>query len=596
MKRGGFKTIPRVRAYLLDIKIFDYLEEVVAKYELPQKRLDEFLALTTAVINGVIKIDQVPEFIEKAFGVDAEKAKLIAADIVGYRLLPLSVFIEGVERSIEDWGGTVSDYPDFRIQKPGVEDELLEYVAEIGLELPENLMKRFIYLSKGYIKDERDREATATMMKRPMNIGGLDLKEDQIESLLATLDKRFKEASELEKEPEEPKEAVESSESQKQPEKVLPKVEIEEVKEVAKAVETKQPRIESKPEKATRNREMLPMKAVPHALTTDVPVISGHLLEHEQAEIDLHTKTLEKQGIVKNDESAKLLNETIQDALQKILPIFKEVKQSQKSANTIVESFVRGRLGEQRADALLQDKYSMSAEQSHKVIAILKDGFSKVHKVPITKPVITKSDVVAQEKKVLDERHAAITSSMPKESIEPIMPSARVSAARSKQEEVQGQQDKVDKDRVKQAQVKARPEKVKVRLSKDSIPPKQQVEVARKMADVKKVSRLVGPIEELGTMNIVEFRRLSSDPNEALVKIINTLDLLEETDYEERIKGIVAWRKSPVNKLYVSIVQDALTDGMTVADAAAQKRNAGEESLSTAEIDAIVKLNRKLSF
>ena len=54
--------------------------------------------------------------------------------------------------------------------------------------------------------------------------------------------------------------------------------------------------------------------------------------------------------------------------------------------------------------------------------------------------------------------------------------------------------------------------------------------------------------------------------------------------------------KEPSKQIYVSIVQDALTDGMTVADAAAQKRNAGEESLSTAEIDAIVKLNRKLSF
>ena len=107
---------------------------------------------------------------------------------------------------------------------------------------------------------------------------------------------------------------------------------------------------------------------------------------------------------------------------------------------------------------------------------------------------------------------------------------------------------------------------------------------------------MIGPVEELGTMGIIEFRRLSSDPNEAIIKVLNTLDLLEETDYEDRIKGIVAWRKSPVNKLYVSLVQDALTNAMTVADAAAKKRNAGDESLSAAEIDAIVGLNRKLSF
>ena len=356
------------------------------------------------------------------------------------------------------------------------------------------------------------------------------------------------------------------------------------------------PRLDSKPDKATRTREMLPMKAVPHALTTDVPVISGHLFAHEEAEVKGHAERLKKQGVEGGGEFTKNLGGIVEQTAQKVAPIFKEAKQSQKSATAIAEAFVRGRLGEQRADALLQDKYAMSAEQSHAAIKILKDGCAQAHKTPPVKPKKVKVSTAIKESTVLDERHAALTSSVPKESIKPVMPSSRISAARSKQEELEVQSKKIDQDKVKQAQVKARPEKAKIRLSKESVPPKRQVEATRKMADVKKVSKLIGPVEELGTMGIIEFRRLSSDPNEAIIKVLNTLDLLEETDYEDRIKGIVAWRKSPVNKLYVSLVQDALTNAMTVADAAAKKRNAGDESLSAAEIDAIVGLNRKLSF
>jgi len=625
MQDGGFRTLPRVQEYLLDIKVFDQLEEVVAKHELPSERLEELLDLSNAVIRGRLKIEQIPELVGKAFGVDPDKARAISADVAGYRLLPLSVFIPEVEDRIKEWGGDVADYPKLRIAKPKAEDKLLEYAREIGLELPENLMKRFVYLSRGYIKKERDRDATVTLMKRPMNIGGLDLKEEQIKQLLSALDERFgKEESGKVVEVVDDQEVendritatpsnspLGSGRTQIEPEKVSPVVEMgNEIRdpieapllakegqgEVSDPIEPEKPRVESHPERSVRNRQTLPIKAVPHALTTDVPVISGHLFDHEREEIKQHTIELEKKGLKDNGAYDQKLSKIVADTTQAVTSIFKIAKQSQKSAQTVVEAFVRGRLDEHRTDALLQQKYGMSGDQAHEVLVILKKGYAELHKREAREPIRVKADIVQKERSVLDERHAALTSSVPKKSIEPIMPKARVSASRSKEEELDSQLKKVDQKKVKEAQKKARPEKVKIRLSKQSAPPKKQVEVTRKMADIKKVSRLIGPVEELGTMGIVEFRRLSSDPKEAIEKVLNTLDLLEETDYEDRIRGIQAWRKSPLNNLYISLVQEALSEEITVADAAAQKRNTGDESLSAAEIDAIVSLNKKISF
>lgn len=589
-----------VRDFLLEVEVYDHLEKIVKKNQLSSDRLEEFLDLTDAVIDGRAEISQMPDLIAQAFGIDDAKAKMVAADVAGVRLLPLSEFIEGVENAIKSWGGDIDSYPSLRIKKPGVGDDIRDYAHELGLELPDHLMKRFVYLTGGYIKKERDREGTMTLLKRPMNIGGLELKDEQVNRLLTMLDERFVEDQQSEQElidhpePAEPvkdpvvetsTEEIKSVESEPVESEPVEEVKDPEPVEVVKEVK-----------KTTRTREMLPIKAVPHALTTDVPVISGHLFDHEADEVARHAQELQKKGLHENEEHHAKRGGVVDEVLVEVLPIFKNAKQNQKTAQSIVEGFVRGRIDKHRADSLLQEKYGMSAEQAHNVIAILQKGYSELHKAPVQKPVAQKPSIPVKEKSVLDERHAALTSSVPKESIEPVMPSARISAARTKEQELEAQSQKIDQEKLKQAQVKARPKKAKIRLSGSSVPPKRQVEPVAKVADVKKVEKLIGPVEELGTMGIAEFRRLSSDPGEAVEKMLGTLELLQEAEYEERIKGVRAWRKSPLSKLYINLVQEALSKGMTVADAAAERRNAGQESLSGAEIEAIVNFNKKISF
>jgi len=571
---------------------------LATKYEIPQTRLEELLDLADAVMKGRVEVGQMPGFLEKAFGLDEQKARLVASDLAGYRLLPLTEFISGVEDAIEQWGGDVLAYPELRLKKPGLEDELLSFASQIGLELPDHLMKRFIFLAKGYINKERDRQASLTLLKRPITIGGLQFSDLQAQRFFEMLDKRFGEAEptpltkgELEGVFSDGKLKVEEKRTEEEVESKKLKVE-----SVKSAEEIEKPNVKSTPVKTIRTRDLLVIKAVPHALTTDVPLISGSIIhQEEEAEIEEHKKQLAQKPVVDNQ---KVQAAIIEKTAQLLFAPFKNAKQTQASAREFTNSFVRGRIDTQRAHALLVDKYGFDNEHAMEAIKLLAQGHSEYHQSPepIKPSVVKKKPDVSLEARVLDERHAVLTKTVPKTSIEPILPGARVSVARSSNQEAILQQKKISSVDLQQAQEKAKPAKASVRLSVQSTPPSQKQNASTKVADIVFAQKLVGPVEELGTMGITEFRRLSSDPQEAVQKILNTLDLLEETDYEQRIAGIVALRQSPLQKLYISLMQEALMQGSPVTDIAAMHRNKGEMSLSTPEIDAIVELNRITQF
>ncbi len=627
MPQGGFRQLAQVQEFLLDVSIYDALETIAQKYNFSQDRLKELLDLCEAIIRGKLNINQVPLFLGKAFGIDEEKAKQVACDLVGYRLLPLCEFIADVEKSIKSWGGEIADYPSLRIKKPLVDDEITAFAKEIGLELPEHLLKRFVFLAKGYTSKERNRDATLTLLMRPITIGGLEMTKDQADKLFVMLDNKFVISS--------------SADSSLQPSNIslassnasLPssgltggssdldengspivvgdrKVEVEEREEL---VEVKKEAVEDRKEEknkvaevievvtknTTRTRELLPIKAVPHALTTEVPVISGSIMhKDEEVEVARFKKQLEKSSSANDAQYNKKQDEIINKTSNSLFPLFKECKLTQQTAFDIASAFVRGRLEAQRTNALLVDKYKISQDKIYPILSILKAGFDELHKKPNVKPQGSASivKVAEQEKRLLNERHAAITKTVASESVESVLASARVSASRTKDEEIKLGREKVSCDNLREAQEKSKPKKAIVSLSAQSIPVKNKQNVSQKVVDVVYSQKLVGPIEELGTMGIVEFRRLSSDPKEAIEKIFGILELLESDDYEQKVKGVLAWRKSPLQELYLSLSQEALITGSSIADISTSRRNKGEASLSTAEVEAIVVFNNRIMF
>lgn len=118
----------------------------------------------------------------------------------------------------------------------------------------------------------------------------------------------------------------------------------------------------------------------------------------------------------------------------------------------------------------------------------------------------------------------------------------------------------------------------------------------KKMQDVKFVPKTMGPIDELRFMDTVSFRRLGKVASESTAKLRDKIALLEKEQYAKKLEGIKAWRQSPLNQLYISMTQNALSKGASIDQIIAQKSQANEDCLNQAEFEAIMKLNQDLRF
>lgn len=117
-----------------------------------------------------------------------------------------------------------------------------------------------------------------------------------------------------------------------------------------------------------------------------------------------------------------------------------------------------------------------------------------------------------------------------------------------------------------------------------------------KVEDVAYKPRLMGPIEELREMDLVEFRRLSPKPRVAADKIIVKVDLLAKEGYDKKIKGIEAWKKSSLNQLYNTLLSESLNKAKPIVQIIQEKIIAKQETLSEEEFKVIMDLNRVLKF
>ena len=118
----------------------------------------------------------------------------------------------------------------------------------------------------------------------------------------------------------------------------------------------------------------------------------------------------------------------------------------------------------------------------------------------------------------------------------------------------------------------------------------------KKMEDVKFVPRIMNPIDELRYMDLINFRRLDSSPVERGHKIEGKINLLEEEEYSKRMEGIQAWRKSPVNKLYLKIGQQSISEKKPIEIIVEDRKIAKQDYLSVEEFNAIMDMNKNLRF
>ncbi len=589
--------IPTVQAFLMDGSVMTVFEAILEKFALPKERAIELLDLTDAVLDGALELKDVPAILVQAFGVEEERATRMACDVVGYRLLPLEQYVPNVVAQLGEWGADMNKYPKSRVGKMKMVAETFaaQLDEKLGLNFSEVLIKRAGFLIGAYWTGEKTKESTLTFFSRASTIGGLGLTPEQAQALIAEVDGSRDLVELTISTPGERPPAIENS-----GEVAVKEIEKEfKMDEEVQGASGEAQVVESDTVKT--ELELSPS----HEITSELPIVNAPKGQVEA--VGSRQKEIEEPEIKEAARAARQASmsggadDAMSAAISKATADAKAILvKSGVPEATFVDVVTKALKGVrdlyQTRDVLARDLKFAGADLES-LTEILEAAHVSMHtngpepKVADTQRGVGASPMGADS--VLDKRFAAIAKDAPKTHEEEVMPGARVSLARTVDEERSAQAAAIPQEKLIDAAVASRPTPVTPMLTVGSVAPKKRDGV---VTDVQPVKRLMGPVDELGAMTPAEFRRLSTVPADAVQKIEDVLATLEQQAYEERVRGIAAWRKSPMNQLYIAMTTAALTQGVAVAEIAAKRRSLGEESLSPAEIRAVSGLNEKLRF
>ncbi|MDD2807430.1 MAG: hypothetical protein PHW95_02845 [Patescibacteria group bacterium] len=117
-----------------------------------------------------------------------------------------------------------------------------------------------------------------------------------------------------------------------------------------------------------------------------------------------------------------------------------------------------------------------------------------------------------------------------------------------------------------------------------------------KVEDVRFKPRLTGPVEEIKSMKLVDFRRLAQSPAQAIEKIIGKIDLLEAEAFTKKTEAIKAWKQNEINQMYIELGDQSMEERKSISDIIAERQSGGQPTLTEEEVDAIIELNKRLRY
>lgn len=109
------------------------------------------------------------------------------------------------------------------------------------------------------------------------------------------------------------------------------------------------------------------------------------------------------------------------------------------------------------------------------------------------------------------------------------------------------------------------------------------------MNDVTFTPKLVTPVDELQSLSLQDFRRLSKDPLTAIKKISDKLELLSQESLRKKSEGIEALKKSALYSDYSAIMSESVIKGISYNQVIAERK-----TLTEAEYQALMQLNKLL--
>lgn len=565
-----FSDLPgEIQDFLVDITGPDWAKKAAVSFGLPQEKVAVLLGLAERLTLQIDLLGLLPTLILSEIEIEWEVARKIAIDLAGNRLLPIKSFLGiDIEGQIRAWGGDPAVFKDipkisFKVSPPVLkesENPVEKVLNDLGIILSDKMeQSRLVFILSSFVNGSRTKEETLAAFSRFDKVGGLNMTEVDAKSLL---DRFLSKAGDLM--------PVRSVATPAKAPVVNPRRFIDIKPPAPKPVPSSVPLVKKVAPPTLPTPSVAPTKPAPvsppatpvrpvhHFVLPPKPVVPAKKIEGP-FELD----ELESKQPANTKTQAVSFEQLATQITTKVGLIFDDV--AKKKFVTAVEA----RLRDVRDAFETRDLFERPVDQGGLAIsgAQLVSLMEELEKVFDTQQADGRLKI-ENDKKVAFETKAA----------------AKVEA------------DKIAAEKAKATKPKIIPKPLTLAVSPASRS-LQSTGGRPQMTDIVSPSRrLSGPIDELKNLSVDEFRRLSTDPKEATIKIHDKINLLEEQGIGQKIAGIKAWRSSPTNQLYLTISQAALMAGKSIDDAAHERVVAGEPSLTAEEMHAINSLNGTLRF
>ncbi len=536
-------------------------------------------------------------------------------------------------------GGRLYDLEEISLPKPvlAAAQVVEKIIKESGITVEERLKKRLEEIIDAYLRDVRDRFETKSTLTQQVNAGGMAFSAEQANLIIQLIDKAKTRP---------PKAAPEKEKILPVPPKASPAA----PPVAPSAKETEAPPVLEK--------VAAPLEAPPSPPLSAPPITSGVaefvFSPADEQEILAHKEKLPVLVAgLKPIEIAKLIDEIIRESglvldeinrkkLENILLThLKDIRDGYETRATLLYAPEPAGLG------LKEEQIEKVLSAARKKVSVLEERLRKEEEEKIRKAIEEEKQKIALERKKAEEKikekidarwtqitgKPAETASLtlgsellaPPIAMQPkaAAPQAPVSPGITKiveapplpkvqppekptvpvkeiQKPVFPPEPEVPKKEITPPVLPSAPPKVKpLEILKPVQPAYRRPEVPSKrprLEDIKVKPRLIGPVEEIREMTLIDFRRLSNEPREAVQKIKEKLNLLEKESLTKKIAGIRAWQESEVNKLYLGIAKEIITQGKPVSEIIKKREEAGKPVLTEEEIKAIMELNKSLRY
>jgi len=599
-----------VQDYLYSEQAGDLNEKIITRNKLPEGQEPILFMLLRELFVKDVPLPRLVVEIKGRFNFDDARARQLAVDIAGFRLLPLDKWLGDVDGTIRSLGGNPAQYPDFRVKiehrtaEAAAQDIVNESITEVADPSAQSRLRGVV---ESFLAGVRTEEQTKDVLTRPRKIGGLGFDPKAADRVL-----------------EEAREETRSVVIDRgAPPAAQPTAAGVAAANIAKAAA---PAGEPEP------------SAPPPAPAKPKDDFSTIKPEDEAEIARLKEVTLPAKGVEQADETARRIEASI-DEIYQASGLKTEDEAMAKRIKTVIGNRLRDvRDQMETLEIMVQPKelggLGMSQDGARALLNVIQSKLKSVHDEHAVQVMTEKTEWVEKEKaqKVegearekqedlsdLERLYSSIVSkskkamknappspmpapaapAAPAPSAPPVPPNLPIATTNPVPPELRAPAVVPLPAPPAPAPRPAAPPLTIVRPTPGvAVMPQVQGSVDApkpRMDDVKPVARVTGPVEELRAITIVDFRRLSKEPAEAAARIKDKIDVLAEQSYTRRNEAIAAWGASEVVRTYLELMGEGL-NGIPLKDAIAARQAARKPHLTPEEFQAVGALSRQLRY